>query len=296
MSVGGRLSRTSRQDGPGITFATSEDSPTTFYETRQAGFVLKRRWQFGVVLVEKASMAAFDSYFWRAVLVEGLGMLVFLFAVCTLLSSTSAANFDGGTQQILIAMIFGLVLFVLVYLTATLSGGNLNPAVTAALVMGKRISLVRGLCYIVSQIICTALLCTTVLVGLSNELWELMPKAKVHLLLPMAVGSAVAVAHLIMVPIDGTSINPARSFGPAAVAGQWSSHACFWVGPLLGALVSVILWEAVLRPPQAMRIDGATSSNSVQLEEGHDTSSSSAQHGKPGFIAQLRQHARGPHG
>eukprot|EP00611_Tribonema_gayanum_P012675 TRINITY_DN2332_c0_g1_i1.p1 TRINITY_DN2332_c0_g1~~TRINITY_DN2332_c0_g1_i1.p1 ORF type:complete len:339 (-),score=109.90 TRINITY_DN2332_c0_g1_i1:645-1661(-) len=332
---GDKVSKPSGQEGPGFTLSTTDDSPTTFYETKAKGVTLKRKFQVGVVLLEKDV----DSFFWRAVLVEGLGVAVFLFCVCTMLSATSASDFDGGIQQILIAMIFGLVLFVLVYLTATLSGGNLNPAVTAALVIGKRISLVRGLCYVVSQcigaifgalfakivsgpdafnaanggsnslqenisfgqalcgeIICTAFLCVVVLVGLSNELWELMPKAKVHLLLPLAVGGVVAVSHLVMVPIDGTSINPARSFGPAAVAGQWSNHACFWVGPLLGSLVAVLLWEGVLRPPAAVPTeDDSSSTTSSQLENGRGSSGGGAPHDKPGLLSKLRQHAHAPH-
>jgi hypothetical protein len=45
------------------------------------------------------------------------------------------------------------------------------------------------------------------------------------------------------VPIDGTSINPARSFGPAVVAGHWHQQWIFWVGPLLGGAVVGLLYE-----------------------------------------------------
>ncbi|PSC76759.1 serine threonine kinase [Micractinium conductrix] len=54
---------------------------------------------------------------------------------------------------------------------------------------------------------------------------------------PLAIGFAVFCAHAVMLPIDGCSINPARSLGPAIVSGTWPGH--FWifiVGPLAGAL------------------------------------------------------------
>jgi hypothetical protein len=55
--------------------------------------------------------------------------------------------------------------------------------------------------YTVQQIICTAILVLAVLIGLSGELWNLMSKTKMHVLLPFVVGGAVAVSHLVLVPV-----------------------------------------------------------------------------------------------
>lgn len=57
---------------------------------------------------------------------------------------------------------------------------------------------------------------------------------------PLAIGFAVFCAHAVLLPIDGCSINPARSLGPAVVSGTWPGT--FWVfvvGPFLGALCAV---------------------------------------------------------
>jgi aquaporin PIP len=60
---------------------------------------------------------------------------------------------------------------------------------------------------------------------------------------PMAIGFAVFLAHTILIPIDGCSINPTRSLGPAIVAtlagvdNLWDDHWVFWLGPLLGAAI-----------------------------------------------------------
>ena len=45
------------------------------------------------------------------------------------------------------------------------------------------------------------------------------------------------------------SVNPARSFGASAVAGVWTNHWIFWVGPITGALIAALLYRFVFRTP-----------------------------------------------
>lgn len=49
--------------------------------------------------------------------------------------------------------------------------------------------------------------------------------------------------HMVGVPLTGTSVNPARSFGPAVVAGFVGYHWIYWVGPFLGALLAWALFK-----------------------------------------------------
>lgn len=56
---------------------------------------------------------------------------------------------------------------------------------------------------------------------------------------PLAIGYAVFLAHAVLIPVDGCSINPARSLGPVIVSGNWADGR-FWlfvVGPVFGAVV-----------------------------------------------------------
>jgi glycerol uptake facilitator-like aquaporin len=46
------------------------------------------------------------------------------------------------------------------------------------------------------------------------------------------------------VAIDGTSVNPARSFGAAAVTGQWADQWVFWFGPIIGGLLASAVFNA----------------------------------------------------
>lgn len=46
-------------------------------------------------------------------------------------------------------------------------------------------------------------------------------------------------------------MNPARSFAPALVAGYWDDHWVYWVGPTMGALLGLILWQLFVKPPES---------------------------------------------
>jgi len=60
---------------------------------------------------------------------------------------------------------------------------------------------------------------------------------------PFVIGSIVFVGHLIAIPITGTSMNPARSFGASVVSGKWDDHWVFWVAPLCGGICASIVYR-----------------------------------------------------
>ena len=55
----------------------------------------------------------------------------------------------------------------------------------------------------------------------------------------LGVGGYIALAGLWSAPVSGTSMNPARSFGPALVSGDWTAYWVYVVGPIAGALIAV---------------------------------------------------------
>jgi aquaporin Z len=62
---------------------------------------------------------------------------------------------------------------------------------------------------------------------------------------PIAIGLGLTLIHLISIPVTNTSVNPARSTGPALMVGDWALGQLwlFWVAPLLGALVAGYLYR-----------------------------------------------------
>jgi len=55
---------------------------------------------------------------------------------------------------------------------------------------------------------------------------------------PMMIGLTVTLAHVLLIPYTGCSINPARSLGPAVVLGNMKDQWIFWAGPLGGGLLA----------------------------------------------------------
>ncbi|MGF7162145.1 aquaporin Z [Rhodoligotrophos appendicifer] len=71
---------------------------------------------------------------------------------------------------------------------------------------------------------------------------------------PIAIGLGLTLIHLISIPITNTSVNPARSTGPALFAGGWALAQLwlFWVAPLVGGAVGGILYRWLSEEPSAL--------------------------------------------
>lgn len=62
---------------------------------------------------------------------------------------------------------------------------------------------------------------------------------------PIAIGLGLALIHLISIPVTNTSVNPARSTGPALIVGGWALQQLwlFWVAPILGAVIAGVVYR-----------------------------------------------------
>ncbi|MQL90483.1 hypothetical protein Taro_023077 [Colocasia esculenta] len=230
--------------------------------------------------------------FYRALIAEFVATLLFLYVtVATIIGHIKLRDDDcGGVGLLGIAWAFGGMIFILVYCTAGISGGHINPAVTFGLFLARKVSLLRAFFYMVAQ--CLGAVCGVALVkavmkepyttlgggvnmvasGYTNKtafraevigtfvlVYTVFsatdPKrnardSHVPVLAPLPIGFAVFVVHLATIPITGTGINPARSFGAAVIYNQnkaWEDQWIFWVGPFVGALVAAVFHQYILR-------------------------------------------------
>ncbi|KAH6791819.1 gamma tonoplast intrinsic protein [Perilla frutescens var. hirtella] len=216
----------------------------------------------------------------KAAVAEFISTLIFVFAGS---GSTIAYNkitgFAAASPSGLVAaaIAYGFALFVAVSISANISGGHVNPAVTFGLFVGGNITLFRGLLYIIAQLLGSIVACFlltfttggmetpafTVSAGVS--VWAALvfeivmtfglvytvyatavdpKKGEVGTIAPIAIGFIVAANILAGGAFTGASMNPAVSFGPALVSFSWKDHWVFWAGPLIGAGIAGIVYEA----------------------------------------------------
>merc|ERR1719235_212205 len=198
---------------------------------------------------------------------------------------------------LLVALAFGLAITLLAYASGHHSGGHINCAVTFGLVLVGECGMVQGFANFVAQLLGSiagaAILCLIYPAAMDqtgglgsngvSEGWSqfnaLIGEVMGTFLLmyvvlqtachrksegnrsqaAIAIGFAVFLAHAVLIPIDGCSINPTRSFGPALIgtirygksffADMW----IFWVGPLVGAIVAASLYAAEVKMSSAAR-------------------------------------------
>ncbi|HWI72539.1 MAG TPA: aquaporin [Baekduia sp.] len=205
-----------------------------------------------------------------AYLAEFLGTLILVLAITGFISQSS----PGPVDLLSISLVHVLALMAIVYAIGSISGAHVNPAITIALLLIRKISPRDATGYLGSQLaggLCGALLARAFFstrgellnfgaatvsprylhggsvwlallaeaVGAFILMWAVMGTA-VNPDAPKgvagwAIGGSLGLAVLIFGPATGGSFNPARWFGPALVSGTWDDGWLYVIGPVLGA-------------------------------------------------------------
>ncbi|WP_353186695.1 aquaporin, partial [Bosea sp. (in: a-proteobacteria)] len=71
---------------------------------------------------------------------------------------------------------------------------------------------------------------------------------------PLAIGLGLALIHLVSIPVTNTSVNPARSTGPALFVGDWAIGQLwlFWVAPLIGGILGGVIYRWLSSEPEGI--------------------------------------------
>ncbi|KAK3607003.1 hypothetical protein CHS0354_023402 [Potamilus streckersoni] len=231
---------------------------------------------------------------WKAVMAEFVGTFILVLVGCGSCIQSWPSNgsislndtkvdlpiehFDADIVQI--ALAFGLSVSTVVWILGHVSGGHINPAVTCATVITRRVSVVRAVLYIIAQLIgavtgavvlkavtpneMQGTLGCTLLDKHVNDVMGILLEFLITFVLvltvfaasdkqrkdlggsfPLTIGLSVTMCHLFAVRYTGSSMNTARSFGPALVMGLWSDHWVYWLGPIFGGISAGLLYDNI---------------------------------------------------
>ncbi|KAI3822828.1 hypothetical protein L1987_10427 [Smallanthus sonchifolius] len=217
----------------------------------------------------------------KAFVAEFISVLIFVFAGQGSGMAFSKITDGGATTPsglVAAAIAHGLGLFVAVAVSANISGGHVNPAVTFGAFVGGNITLLRAIFYIIAQLLGSVVACfllsfstgglTTTGFSLTAGLsvWNAFvfeivmtfglvytvyataidpKKGNVGTIAPLAIGLIVGANILAGGPFTGASMNPAVAFGPAVVSWEWGYHWIYWAGPLIGGGLAGAIYELV---------------------------------------------------
>jgi aquaporin Z len=223
---------------------------------------------------------------------EFLGTLWLVFGGCGS-AVLAAAVPTVGIGYLGVALAFGLTVLTMAYAIGHISGCHLNPAVSVGLWAGKRFPARDLIPYIVAQVlggiagagllyviasgkpgfslgnfasngygahspggytllaclIAETLLTFMFLMIILGSTDARAPKG----LAPLAIGFGLTLIHLISIPVTNTSVNPARSTGPALFVGGWAIQQLwlFWLAPIVGAALAGLAYSFFAGAPEA---------------------------------------------
>ena len=213
-------------------------------------------------------------------LAEFIGTAVLVFMGCGSAVFLGTAS-SGG--HLAVALAFGLSLMVMIYAIGNVSGCHINPAVTFAAFMDNRINGMTFCVYIISQLsggiagaallkllsdmvgidrtgalganlaagaggtggtfIIEGILTFIFILTLLNVTIDSSKSSVIGIIL----GMTLTLVHIVGIPLTGTSVNPARSIGPAIFAGGQALNDLwiFIVAPLAGAVLATLIYKGL---------------------------------------------------
>ena len=224
---------------------------------------------------------------WKKLLAEFLGTMILVFFACGIAMFSSAGT--NASKILIIALGFGLTLMACIYTIGDVSGCHINPAVSIAMLIDGRMSFVEFVGYVIAQFLggiagagalaliirntpgaiaanaygagysmlgdisVWAALIIEVILTFLFVYTVLSTSAKPDFKGAGIVNAfALTVVHMLGIPFTGTSVNPARSFGPSMFSSILTGDATYisqvWVfivAPLVGGIIAAIVYRVL---------------------------------------------------
>lgn len=201
-------------------------------------------------------------------LAEFLGTFILVFIGSMGILAVGGAT--GAAEILAIGFAFGLALYAGIWVVGHVSGAHFNPAVTLGMLLDGRTSFSDAIGYWIGQFAGAGVASLVVMAASSRDavagtvtgyetlstgilmeialttvfVWVILAVTKRggnHA--PAAIALTLVGLHLAGIPFSGTSVNPARSFGPAVVSGEVGQLWVYIVFPLVGGLVAWALYR-----------------------------------------------------
>lgn len=218
---------------------------------------------------------------------EAVGTMILVVFGCGVAVATGC---EGNAGVVATALAFGLVIVAMAYSIGNVSGCHINPAVSLAMLISKKMTVKEFILYVVSQIIgaligaaivgaffgsftnlggnvaqealvtaygsggslVVALLVEVVLTfAFVLAIMGVTSKTENKAVTGIVIGLTLTLVHLLGIRLTGTSVNPARSIGPAVlqmIGGDFTAISQIWifiVGPLVGAALAALLYRCI---------------------------------------------------
>ncbi len=205
---------------------------------------------------------------------ECIGTFVLVFFACGTAALVGCSS-ENGTGYLLTALAFGLVIVAMAYSIGNISGCHINPAVSIAMLVSKRMSVSDFAGYVIAQFV-GAIVGAAALMAVAgkesglgaNALYNgnigasflieviltfvfviavlgVTAKESNSAVAGLVIGLSLTLVHILGISLTGTSVNPARSFGPALFVGG-EALSCVWVfilAPLVGGVLAALVYQ-----------------------------------------------------
>jgi aquaporin TIP len=229
----------------------------------------------------------------RRAVAEFIGTFTLIFIG---VGSIVAANAIHDPSLIGVAIAHGLAIGVMVSALGHISGAHFNPAITFGLLVNRRIKPRLAVVYWVAQLAgaaLAALLVQDLLPRASSEAvnlgvpalgngvdaasgvvlegiltfflaWVVIasavdPRGTFKSIAGLAIGLTITIDILFGGPFTGAAVNPARAFGPQLVGDHWSNGWIWYVGPIVGATLAMVVYEFLYLRPKVEPVGSAES-------------------------------------